>query len=76
MPGESSLLRPAIGVITKAALLLEMENECPYLSGAYLCDVSAQTITTEEVVKVGYTSGDNSYSVEALPFGLGTEGVA
>ena len=41
MPGETSLLCFAIGVIAKASLLLEIENECPYLSAAYLCDISA-----------------------------------
>ena len=64
-----------IGVIAKAPLPLQAGNECPYLSSAYLRNISAQTITAEEIMKVGYASGDNGYRIFALAFGLDAKGV-
>ncbi len=65
----------AIGVITKASLLLQVGNECPHLFNTYWGNIGAQIITAEEIMKVGYISGDNSYRIFALAFGLGAERV-
>ena len=67
MPRESSQLCFAIGVIAKAPLLLEMENERPYLSDAYLCDISAESFANQETVSY------DGYRILALIFSLCAE---
>ena len=76
MSGEPSLLCFAIGVIAKAPLPLEMENERPYLSSAYLGDIIAEAFANQEIVKVPYAVSYDGYCILALTFSLCTEGVA
>ncbi len=76
MPGKSPLLYFAIGVITKASILLEMENEGSHLADTYFGDIRTQTNIAEEIMKVGYASDDNGYGIGAFTFGLGTDRVA
>lgn len=75
MPGKSALLCFAIGVITEASLLLQVENECPHLPSTYLGDIGTQTVTAEEIVEVGYATGDNGYRIFAFTFSLGVKRV-
>ena len=76
MSGKSPLLCLAIGVITKASLLLQIENESPQLPSTYLGDIGTQPVAAEKIVEVGYATGDNGYCILALTFSLCTEGVA
>lgn len=76
MSGKPPLLCLAIGVTTKAPLLLEMENECPHLPGTNLGDIGTQAVAAEEIVGVGYTIGDNGYRIFAFTFSLGAKRVA
>jgi len=69
MSGKSPLLCLAIGVITEASLLLEVENEYPHLYRTYLGDIGTQTATAEEIVEVDYTIDDNCQGIRAFPFG-------
>jgi hypothetical protein len=73
MPGKTPLLRFAIGVITKTSLLLQIENECPNLPSTYLGDIGTQTVAAEEIVEVGYASGDDCQGVRTFPFGRRTQ---
>ena len=73
MPGKSPLLCFAKGVITKAFLLLQMRNECPYLSSAYLGNMIAEAFANQEIIEVTHTVGDNGHSIFALTFSLCTE---
>ncbi len=73
MPGKSPLLCFAIGVITEASLLLEVENECPHLLSTYLGDIGTQPVAAEEIVEVGYAIGDNCQGVRAFSFGRRTQ---
>ena len=75
MPRKTPLLCFTIGMIAKTSLLLQMSNECLYLLSTYLVNIGAQTITAEEIMKVGYASGDNGYRIFALAFGLDAKGV-
>ena len=73
MSRKSPLLFFAIGVITKASLLLQIENECPHLPSAYLGDIGTQTTATEKIVKVYHAVNDNCQGVRAFPFGRSTQ---
>ena len=73
MPGKSPLLCFAIGVITKASLLLQIENEYPHLLSTYLGDIGTQTVAAEKIVEVGYAINDNCQGVRAFSFGRSTQ---
>ena len=73
MSGKSPLLCLAIGVIAKASLLLEIENECPQLPGTYPSNIGTQTVAAEEIVEVGDAIGDNCQGVRTFPFGRSTQ---
>ena len=75
MARKSALLCLAVGVMTETPLLLQISNKCPYLSSTYLCDIGAQIIAAEEIMKVGYTIGDNGDGVATFTLGCGTESV-
>ena len=59
MSGKSPLLCFAIGVITKASLLLQIENECPQLPGTNLGDIGTQTAAAQKIVEVFHAVNDN-----------------
>lgn len=73
MPRKSPLLCFAKWVITKAFLLLQMRNERPYLTSAYLGNIIAEAFASQEIVEVTHTIGDNGHSIFALTFSLCTE---
>ena len=73
MPGKPSLLCFTIGVIAEASLPLQIENECSHLLSAYLGDISAQALATQEIVEISHAISDNGYGIGAFTFGSGTE---
>ena len=73
MPGKSPLLCFAIGVITKASLLLKMENERPDFMLADSVYICAYSLRSKEVLKVINAISHDAYSIGAFTFGGGTE---
>ncbi|MBM3119602.1 MAG: hypothetical protein FJ006_08685 [Chloroflexi bacterium] len=76
MSGEPPLLCFAMRVIAKASLLLQMQNECPYLLNPYHGDIGGEALSVKKIIKVSHAVNDNGYCVWALTFSLSTDRIA
>ena len=76
MSAESALLRFGIGVATEPWFLLQMHNEHPDFTGAYVNGICRQSLARQEFLQVFHRAPYHSYRLRALGFRLGAEAVA
>lgn len=69
MPGESPLLCLVQGMIIKATLLLEIENEGPDIKGGNLSHICTGLVSGEKLLQVAYAAGDDGDGVGTLTIG-------
>jgi len=74
--GKPFLLGFGEAVVAEASLVLQVEDECPDLGGAYLCSICGQPFGFEESLQIGDATGDDGYRLVALPLGFCEKSIA